>query len=97
MTLSIKISKGIEYMYFQAGKDSIYIGPKGDPGKAKTDNVVRALEYARERTDHYAESFDELLPLLPARMHEQHVSKEVARLQGRIARYNRRLSAKSKK
>jgi len=65
VTLTVKISRGAKYLYFQAGKESIYIAPKNDPSKAKLENVARALDYAKERIDHYTESFDELLTFLP--------------------------------
>ena len=87
MVLSVKISRGIEYLYFQAGKDSIYIGPKGDPAKAKSDNVIRALDYSRERTDHYLKSFDELLPFLPEVTRKQYLTKQIVRLESKIKHY----------
>lgn len=86
MALNVKILKGNEYLYFQAGKRSIYIGPKSDPGKAKADNVVQALEYARGRADHYDRSIDELLLLLPTDLRKQYGAKEVSRLSGRISK-----------
>lgn len=87
MTLSVKISRGIEYLYFQAGKDSIYIGPKNDPTKSKSDNVIKALDYARERTDHYLKSFDDLLPFLPEEMRKQYLTRQIARLENKIKHY----------
>lgn len=96
MTLNIKVAKGHEYLYFQAGKESIYIGPKGNPKKSKPDNVIRALDYSRERIDHYTKSFDELLPYLPPDMREQHLAKEVFRLNDKAAKYNKRMSTKPK-
>ena len=65
MGLTVKISKGREYLYFQAGKSSIYIGPKDDASRVKTENVVRALDHSLGRVQHYLESLDELLALLP--------------------------------
>ena len=97
MTLNVKVAKGHEYLYFQAGKESIYIGPKGNPKKSKPGNVVRALDYSRERIDHYTKSFDELLPYLPHDMREQHLAKEVSRLNDKAAKYNKRLPVKSSK
>ncbi len=88
MALNVKILKGNEYLYFQAGKSSIYIGPKRDPSKVKADNVVRALEYAWKRSNHYDESIDELLVLLPPNLYKQYSSKEISRLNGRISRWH---------
>ena len=65
MTLVIKTSKDAKYLYFQAGKVSLYIAPKNNPSKAKIENVIRALDYAQEWLDHYTESFNELLKFLP--------------------------------
>ena len=87
MVLSVKVSRGIDYLYFQAGKDSIYIGPKDDPAKAKPENVIRALDYSRERVDHYLKSFDELLPFLPEKTRKQYLTKQIVRLESKIKRY----------
>lgn len=95
MTLNVKIARGHEYLYFQAGKESIYIGPKGNPKKSRVDNVIRALDYSRERIDHYTKSFDELLPFLPPEIREQHLSKEISKLNDKAAKYRKRLSSKS--
>lgn len=87
MALNVKILKGNEYLYFQAGKSSIYIGPKSDPSKVKADNVVRALEYAWERSNHYDKSIDELLLLLPPDLHKQYSTEEISRLNSRISKW----------
>ena len=87
MGLTVKTSKGKKYLYFQAGKKSIYIGPKDDTSKAKPENVVRALYYSQGRVQHYLESLDELLPLLPKPLREQYLLKQTAILQDKIARY----------
>lgn len=97
MTLNVKIAKGHKYLYFQAGKESIYIGPKGDPRKSKPDNVIRALDYSRERIDHYTKSFDELLPYLTSEMREQHLAKEISRLNDKAVKYGKRLPSKLSK
>ena len=89
MTLNTKTLSGKEYLYFQAGKESIYIGPKDNPQKAKSENVVRALDYARERMEHYADSFDELLPFLSDELLARHASKEITRLNNKITRYRK--------
>lgn len=93
MALNIKILKGNEYLYFQAGKDSIYIGPKNNPNKMKTDSIIRALDYAWKRANHHDESIDELLLLLPPDLHKQYSIKEINRLNSRILRH-KRLQAK---
>lgn len=95
MTLHTKSLKGKEYLYFQAGKSTIYLGPKDEPDKSKVDNVIRALNYTRERMDHYDESFDELLPLLPPKQRDQYMAKEVSRLGVKIKKYGNRPYAKS--
>ena len=89
MVLNTKVTKGIEYLYFQAGKDTLYIGPKDKPWKAKEENVVRALAHVRERLDHYAESYDELLPLLTPETRSQYVDKEITKLNDRITKWRR--------
>jgi len=94
MTLSVKSLNGIEYLYFQAGKASVYIGPRDDPARAKTENVVRALDHTRDRMDRYADSFDELLSFLPPDARRQYLSNEITRLSGKIARYRRQHSAR---
>lgn len=75
MTLSIKIARGKEYLYFQAGKESLYICPKDNPAKAKMENLVRALEHTRERMDHYSASYEELLQILPPKERKQYAKK----------------------
>lgn len=97
VVLNIKVSKGIEYLYFQAGKDTLYIGPKGKPEKAREENVIRALEHVSERLDHYAESYDELLPFLTPKTRSRYVEKEITKLNGRITKYGGHRSARSKK
>ena len=87
MGMTVKVSKGREYLYFQAGKTSIYIGPKDDISRVKTENVVRALEHSQERVSHYLESLDELLSLLPELLRAQHISKQATMLQDKIAEY----------
>lgn len=96
VTLHIKVLKEKEYLYFQAGKSTIYLGPKDEPDKSKADNVMRALDHTQERMDHYTESFDELLPLLPPTLREQCISREVVRLNGRIAGYRKRAHARTR-
>ena len=65
MTLIVKISRDVKYLYFQAGKESLYIAPKDNSSKVKVENVIKALDYTQERINHYRESFDELLKFLP--------------------------------
>lgn len=72
MTLITKTSSGADYLYFQAGPKSMYIAPKNDRTKAKVENVIKALEYTRERMDHYAASYDELLQFLPPKERKQY-------------------------
>ena len=72
MTLITKRSSGADYLYFQAGKKSLYIAPQSDPSKAKIENVVEALEYTQERINHYHKSLDELLQFLPAKERKQY-------------------------
>ena len=97
MVLNTKVSKGIEYLYFQAGKDTLYIGPKDKPEKAKEDNVIRALEHVRERLDHYAESYDELLPFLTTKTRGQYAEKEIIALNDIIAKYGKHRHSRSRK
>lgn len=75
MTLIVKISRGAKYLYFQAGPTSLYIAPEDDHSKAKQENVIKALEYTRERISHYNESFDELLQFLPPRERKQYTRR----------------------
>lgn len=89
MGLTTKISKGKEYLYFQAGKKSIYIGPKDDVTKVKVENVMEALEYSQERVQHYMKSLDDLLALLPESLREQYLLEQMTTLQDRVARYAR--------
>lgn len=95
MALNIKILKGNEYLYFQAGKRSIYIGPKSDPSKTKADNVVQALEYAWGRAEYYDRSIDELLLLLPTDLRKQYGAKEVSRLNDRISKLQSRKQSRT--
>lgn len=72
MTLIVKTSRGAKYLYFQAGPKSLYIAPKDDPSKAKTENVKKAIEYTQERIKHYDASLDELLQFLPPKERKQY-------------------------
>lgn len=85
MGLTVKISRGREYLYFQAGKKSIYIGPKDDTSKTKPENVVEALDYSQGRVQHYLDVVDKLLPLLPEPLRKQYLLKQTDILQERIA------------
>lgn len=76
MGMTIKATKDKEYLYFQAGKTTIYIGPKDDLSKVKTENVIRALDYSRGRVRHYLDSVDELLALLPEPLRKQQISRQ---------------------
>lgn len=53
----------------------MYIAPKNNHSKAKQENVIKALEYTKERMNHYAASFDEILQFLPPRERKQYVRK----------------------
>ena len=76
LTFTIKISKGREYLYYQAGKESMYICPKDSPDKARQENVVKALEHARDRANHYLGAIDELLPMLPESLRKEHMASK---------------------
>lgn len=76
MGMTIKATKDKEYWYFQAGKTTIYIGPKDDLSKVKTENVLKALDYSRGRVQHYLDSVDELLALLPEPLRKQQILKQ---------------------
>lgn len=56
MVLITQTSSGAQYLYFQAGPKSLYIASKGDPSKAKLENVVRAVKYVQERIKYNNES-----------------------------------------
>ena len=86
MTFTVKTSKGRKYLYYQAGKESMYIGPQNKPDKAKQENVLRALEHARERTEHYLEAADELLPMLPEPLRKKHMARQATLLRTRATR-----------
>ena len=75
-------------MYYQAGKESLYISPKNKPDNAKQENVLKALEHAWDRTEHYLKAADELLPMLPETLREKHMTKQAGLLQDRAMRLN---------
>ena len=74
MTFTVKVSKGREYLYFQAGKESMYISPKGKPERANQENVIKAIEYAWQRAEHYLDSIDEMLGMLPEAQRKKYKS-----------------------
>ena len=86
LTFTAKISKGRKYLYYQAGKESMYISPQNKPDKAKQENVLRVLEHARERTEHYLEAADELLPMLPESLRKKHMARQANLLLNRATR-----------
>ena len=79
--MTVKATKDREYLYFQAGKTTIYIGPKDDAFKVKTENVIRALDYSRGRVQHYLDSVDELIALLPEPLRKQQILRQKSILQ----------------
>ena len=81
MGMTVKATKDREYLYFQAGKTTIYIGPKDDASKVKTENVIRALDYSRGRVQHYLDSVDELIALLPEPLRKQQLLRQKSILQ----------------
>lgn len=87
MTFTVKISKGREYLYFQAGRESMYISPKNKPERADQENVVKALEYAWQRAEHYLDAIDDLLPMLPEHLLKKHMAKKAALLRDRVTGY----------
>lgn len=93
LALTVKISKGREYLYFQAGKESMYISPKGKPERARQENVIKAVEYAWERAGHYLDVIDELLPMLPEPQRKKYLARQPTSLQSRAA--NKRHNPKS--
>lgn len=97
MTLIVKVTRGIEYLYFQAGKESVYIGPKSNPDKARQEGVIKAIKYAWKRSDHYDDSFTEMLPFLSPELRQQYIAKEITRLEAKIARYGKKMTIKSRR
>jgi len=86
LTFTVKTSKGRKYLYYQAGKESLYISPQNKPDKAKQENVLEALEHAWERAEHYLDAADDLLPMLPAPLRKKHAARQAALLRGKAAR-----------
>lgn len=78
------------------GKKSTYIGLKSDPGKAKVNSVVQALEYAQKRSDHYDKSIDDLFSLLPTDLRKQYGAKEVDRPRNGISKLQSEKQRKTK-
>ena len=95
MGLTIKTAKDKEYLYYQAGKKTIYIGPKDAPSKAKTDGIIQALEHSRQRVQHYLKSTDELLDMLPEPLRKQQLIKQKSMLQDKIVDYGKATGKKS--
>ena len=88
LTLTVKISKGREYLYFQAGKKSMYISPKDKPERARQENVVKAIEYAWERAGHYIDTIDELLLMLPEPLRKKYSTRQAEQLQNKASARN---------
>ena len=76
LTFTTKVSKGKEYLYYQAGNNSMYICPKDSPDKARQENVIKALEHARDRADHYLNAIDDLLPMLPEPLRKKYTASK---------------------
>ena len=75
LAFTTKVSKGKEYIYYQAGNNSMYICPKDSPGKARQENVIKALDHALKRMGHYLEAADDLLPMLPPELRKEYVTR----------------------
>ncbi len=86
MTFTVKTSKGRKYLYYQAGKESLYIGPQNKQDKAKQENVLKALEHAWGRAGHYLDAADDLLSMLPAPLRKKHMTRRAALRQDKAVR-----------
>lgn len=89
MTFTVKTAKSRRYLYYQAGKESLYIGPQSKPDKAKQENVLRALEHAWGRAGHYLDAADDLLSMLPTPLRKKHMTRRMKLLQGKATRLDR--------
>ena len=76
LTLTTKVSKGKEYLYYQAGNNSMYICSKDNPNKARQENVIKTLEHARIRADHYLNATDDLLPMLSEPLRKKYTTSK---------------------
>lgn len=65
----------------------MYISPKNRPEKANQENVVKSLDHAWERAEHYLKSIDDLLPMLPEHIYKKHMAKKASKLRDRVAMY----------
>ena len=86
MTFTVKTSKGRKYLYYQAGKESLYISPQNKPDNAKQENVLKALEHAWERTEHYLDAADDLLPMLPAPLRKKYMARQAVLLRDKAVK-----------
>lgn len=89
MVFKVKSYKGREYLYYQAGKKAIYIGPKGNPTKVKVENLLLALDHSTGRVHHYLETLDDLLALLPGPLSAQDLKDRITTLQEELAEYGK--------
>lgn len=90
MGLSIKTIHGKEFLYFQYGKKSILIGPKGEYEKGNLDNVKISIKESDKRIDEslskYVKDTIELSFYLPEPERNEYLSKRTAELLARLRR-----------
>ena len=67
----------------------MYIAPQSKPDKAKQENVLKALEHAWGRAEHYLDVADDLLPMLPAPLRKKHMTRRAALLRDKAVRLGR--------
>jgi hypothetical protein len=97
VSITTKKSKGIDYLYFQAGVGkTLYLGPKEDLTKVKSDNVLKSLDYVKDKSTHYFEVEDKLISMLPEPERKEYLSKRSAELLARLRRLEEKLPIKVK-
>ena len=88
MTFNTKIFEAKKYIYFQAGRKSMYNSLKKNPEKVNLKNVTKDLDCVWGRAKHYLKSIDDLLPLLSEHLYKKHMAKKTSKLCVRAVTYD---------
>lgn len=83
---------------FQAGKKKIYLRNKDRPESIRIENAKLALDYLREKTNHYSDVEHKIVMMLPPMERDLYLSKRVLKISEIANNYVSSLSeAKEKK
>jgi hypothetical protein len=91
MSFVSKKASGKDYPYFRAGGEGQYY--LGRPEKPNVQNILKSLDYVKDKSTHYFEVEDKLIAMLPEPERKEYLSKRSAELLARLRRLEEKLSS----